>query len=119
MAEVKIHGTYPYDDFGEGYKPCWKRLRELSLEEAATLTKTPLAAACGEEGDVYLWLNKGYIVLGVGEQLSKLTSGCVARVEGFFRFSWRIPAGAQAVYLHDGKYSLIERTGVAQTRREG
>jgi hypothetical protein len=110
MLDVKIHGTYPFDDLGADHEPCWKPVRPLSLEEAAELTKLELTT----QEDEYLWLNKGYIVL---DQEPTLTAATASLVENFARFSERIPAGARAVYLHDGNYQLIERTTAKQTQR--
>mgnify|MGYP001305427276 CR=1 FL=1 len=77
--ETRIDGTYPYDDGGE-----WEKVKQLTLEEAASLTKLSAADYTPASfGNTYMWLNKGYIKV----------------------------SAAQAVYLHDGKYSLIQKKG--------
>jgi len=116
MAEPRIHGTYPFDDYGADYANCWVRLRDLSVAKAAALTGVPLPPVV-EEGQTYLWLNKGYILL-TGTREEGLTPLQASLVEDTARFSRRVAPGAQAVYLHDGKYSLIERTVALQTHRE-
>lgn len=82
-----IHGTYPQD-----YGP-YKLLKELSHDEAAELVQATDKAKAEE----YMWLNKGFILLGhLG-----------VRIPHDQRREKIVP-GVQAVYLHDGKYRLIE-----------
>ncbi len=108
-TDVKVHGTYPYDDYGPGYTSCWRKVRAIAHEEAAKLTGLEVA------DDGYLWLNKGYIVLGATDQ--GITGTGASFIENRAKFSKRIPPGTQAVYLADGNYSIIERTDVDQTIR--
>jgi hypothetical protein len=110
---TKIHGTYPFDD------PRWRTVRKLGLKEVADLTGIEVTdAECKQhdEGDwvaqVYLWVNKGFIVIGEdAPEPGKYGFGCAmvecmlgGRVEAD-----GIRSGAQAVYLADGNYYLIER----------
>ena len=100
-SKVEVSGTYPYDSRR------WRKLRELTLEEAAKLTSLPITAEQLELDlkyqagiitfpRVYLWLNKGYVVLDKSAPKRR------------FMEPENYPPGTQAVYLHDGKYSLIE-----------
>lgn len=109
MADLAVlHGTYPRDN------PGWKMVKKISAEEAATILKIPKekrtdpgqcslckgtrkfqAHQCWEcngsgKADEYLWLNKGYALFDQRPYGSPLK------------------AGDKAVYLHDGKYSILE-----------
>lgn len=76
-SETKIDGQYPYDN------RAWKKVRNLTSEEAAKLTNLDIKDyEPGSFGHVYMWLNKGYIMI----------------------------SSTQAVYLHDGQYSLIDKS---------
>lgn len=106
IDEVTIHGTYPYDDESQR----WRQVRVLSVEEASQLTGVPMERAERNlrNNGVYLWLNKGYIVLGAKYKgISALSAGLLEAFGGGCNRAW--PVGTQAVYLHDGFYSLIER----------
>lgn len=119
QRNIRIHGTYPHDS-GR-----WQHVRNLTVEEAAELLMIELdeheleAAAREREPvrrgepvrwpNVYLWLNKGFVVLGAPDRtgLTELQAGMLEAALGPVDRSW--PVGVQAVYLHDGRYSLIER----------
>lgn len=77
--KTRIDGTYPYDDFA------WQKVRNIPLEEAAKIVgikEEDFHKYSKSFGDTYLWLNKGFI---------------------------KIKGTDTAVYLHDGKYSLIKK----------
>lgn len=100
---VLVHGSYPFDS-----GPRWRRVRGLTVEEAAELTGAPMRSPQRGSTDIYLWLNKGYIILG-GNGVGLSAVQVAALEEIFNRTEKPYPLGTQAVYLHDGKYSLIER----------
>lgn len=105
---VKVHGTYPWD---EG--PKWKRLESITWKEAAKLMGIDEASVFVDrgDGDVYLWLNKGFVVLDLPKD-EGATASQMAAVEmvGSARHK-DIRPGMRAIYLHDGQYSLLERVG--------
>lgn len=105
MKEVHIHGTYPFDDRTQR----WDSIRDLTAEEAAVITGASLEKLTKDAfGGVYLWLNKGYVVIGSAEPgINGLIAGMLEERLGSARRSW--PVGTQAVYLADGLYMLIER----------
>jgi len=100
---VLVHGTYPYDS-----RSTWRKVKQITVEEASKLTGVPMKEPQKGSEDIYLWLNKGYIILGAGGPgLSALQ---VAALEEMFGLGEKAyPLGVQAVYLHDGQYSLIQR----------
>jgi hypothetical protein len=102
---IRIHGTYPFD----GEKSRWIHVKNISFEEACELTRVPEATrAMWPSG--YPWLNKGYVVLGAPKDGPALTSLQAGMLEGAYGElglkNW--PDGVQAVYLHDGKFSVIQ-----------
>lgn len=106
MTPMNVHGTYPY---GESGCP-WKKIRDLTFEEAADMVKTPKedreeAKHCG------LWINKGYVVLELMETGNTgISSFQVGVLDSILEVrSLNIETGMRAVYLHDGRYSLLER----------
>ncbi len=111
-TDVRVHGTYPFD--GDR----WKKVRSLTWQEAAKLAKIPEAVIknTSDSPDFsnigkttkYLWLNKGYILLEPPHE--GLTTIQAAMMEQTAEGELGLPLkkGTQAVYLHDGKYSLIE-----------
>lgn len=114
---VKIHGTYPHDAFGK-----WRTVEQyLSLARVAKLVGVEVTEEEIEKHDngdgwsdsVYLWLNKGFVLIGkpkvngVGEE-GYLGVACMEML-GSSPAVKDIEVGDQAVYLHDGSYSLIER----------
>jgi hypothetical protein len=105
MRHMPVHGTYPFDS-GR-----WRNVRELSVEEAMTLAKTPPENML-EWPRNYPWINKGFIVLDL--ELPKVGDMDLAMLELLIPEAavqpGGIPIGAQAVYLHDGKLSLIQYT---------
>ena len=105
MREMRIHGTYPYDSSMER----WAHLKDISPEEAFELTQVP-AEARERFPKYYPWINKGYIVLGASSDDPSLTALQAGFLEGasgeLGTKNW--PIGVQAVYLHDGKFSLIK-----------
>ena len=107
MDQPKIPGTYPFDEYDADYNPAWKQVRDLTLEEAREL-----AGIFHESEDGYLWMNKGFIVLGLEQ---KTGDDGVTTIQAAFGemmggvLSPNIDVGMLAVYLHDGSYSLIER----------
>jgi hypothetical protein len=124
--DVKIHGTYPWDEMPKSDKDPmpWKSLRKISYQEAASLTKLPkeLIKNCEAQADkrinhdVYLWLNKGFIVIDLLEDKKDGDPGIVpdfgyaqAEVDGATLRSPKIKPGMKAVYLADGNYYLLER----------
>lgn len=117
---IRIHGTYPFDTWGK-----WKTVRhDLSLLEVSQLlnievTKEEIDKHDAEEKDhayhsIYLWLNKGFVLLkkmpaeaGAGQD-QLLVVACMELLGGSPSVNG-IEVGDQAIYLHDGSYSLIER----------
>jgi hypothetical protein len=56
---------------------------------------------------IYLWLNKGYILINAKKEgVGGLTAALLEGQSG--EFGLPLKPGTQAVYLHDGRYSLIE-----------
>lgn len=121
--DIAIHGTYPHDS-GR-----WKSVRKIDLGEVISFVKRHLGddhipaewiAHCKARSDsksrwpdIYLWLNKGYIVLDAAfkTQAAKPTLGLALAeqtTEGEVSNVPRLKPGMQAVYLHDGNYYLIE-----------
>lgn len=111
MERRHIHGTYPFDQHG-----AWRTIRKLRVDEVVELIgikpeerkNEPCYCEGTGKNDEYFWLNKGFIVLGFEAPLAGDELSCAMielfdtpRVKG-------IKPGMQAVYLHDGKYSLIE-----------
>jgi hypothetical protein len=102
---------YPFDD------DTWHELQDVSVDEVALLFGIPEETRarsnceqcrnmepakltcyfCERTGRApeYLWADKGYIILGIPR--------------GVLR---KILPGMQAIYLHNGKYSIIEYLGV-------
>lgn len=111
IRQMKIHGTYPYDSFK------WSHVRDITREEAAKLVNAPQELIDDREGDKryprYLWMNKGYIVLNQPHMESARTEpGLVyALLESVMTDMEPkgIPVGSEAVYLHDGNYSIIKK----------
>jgi hypothetical protein len=117
-TKIKIHGTYPFDAFGK-----WTTVkRNLPLHEVAGLLGIEVSKEDLEKHDggrkyldgVYLWLNKGFVLLkdmpeeaGVGED-GYLGVACMEMLGGSPSVK-DIQVGDQAIYLHDGSYSLIKR----------
>lgn len=103
---IRIHGTYPFD--GE---PCrWKHLKNITFEEACELTQVPQATREMWPKN-YPWLNKGYVVLGAPKNGPSLTTTQAALLESPTDGELGLklwPVGVQAVYLHDGHFSLIQ-----------
>ncbi len=112
---LSVHGTYPMDSSR------WRQIREVQdLQEVADLLKIEVepnlvAQHNSSRGNwsknVYLWLNKGYIVIGVAPKGVPSESFALTMVEMFGGSPEvkNIEEGAQALYLHDGAYYLIER----------
>ena len=107
---VKIHGTYPLDT-GD-----WVHEAYLPIEEVIDLLNLPWEPfKHNPYGAGYLWLNKGYVVLGMPPE-----QGLTSAEAGFLEVGRDlehegVPMGAYAVYLHDGTYSLIQKV---RDRRE-
>jgi hypothetical protein len=118
MRNVKVHGTYPMDS-GK-----WITLeRRLPLDRVAKLLGIEVTEDEVKEhekgrmdyfaGAVYLWLNKGFVLIdkpelegtqgegNLGLHFVELLGGC-PELRG-------VKKGDKAVYLHDGRYSIIER----------
>lgn len=101
---LQVHGTYPFD----GGR--WWRVRELEPEEAMKM------AGCDQETrdrwpDRYPWLNKGYIILGELGQSTPTGGGFglhMAELMTDGEVGGPLPPGTQAVYIHDGSFSLIQ-----------
>ena len=110
MLNIRIHGTYPYD----GGK--WGANEQISLEKVADLLGvevTPEQIRKSEQGDEYLWLNKGFVLvdrpdLTAIEGPGNLQLACMAMLGGSPEIKG-IKSGDRAVYLHDGTYYLITR----------
>lgn len=108
---MPVHGTYPHDT-GK-----WKTVRNLTLQEAADLVGTTVTPEEVEDhesstfGSVYFWINKGFVVIGRSElQGAPSNSLGLACMEMFCTPEHKdIQVGDQAVYIHDGSYTLIER----------
>lgn len=112
-----IHGTYIQDN------PRWKYQKEITVDQAAMLLGIPKEERetpppctrcqgtrkikgsqcheCGGSGKQheYLWLNKGFIV--IGQELRRSDD-------------FKIENGMQAIYIHDGKYRLYAYVPLAQ-----
>lgn len=115
--DVNVHGTYPFDC------PRWRRVRALDdLQEVSDLLglglDSDVVTQHNESGyersdKVYLWLNKGYVIIGDDAPQGVPSEGnmSLAMMEMFGGSPEvkDIRAGAQAVYLQDGSYILIER----------
>jgi hypothetical protein len=94
---MKVHGTYPFDMHDK-----WNSLGRISHEEAAKLVNAPEEVRQQQ----YMWLNKGFIVLGLPQDEGRT----VIIEDMYFNVEHqRIKKGMQAVYLHDGNYTLLER----------
>lgn len=95
MRKIEVHGTYPFD----GRR--WVKTASLKPLEAAkqlgVLDELSLEdKKKAKTESLYLFLNKGYVVLGPNAPA------------GADELGRDLPAGTRAVYLHDGYYSLIE-----------
>jgi hypothetical protein len=89
-TKTKIDGTYPYDD------PGCRKIQALTLEAAANIVgikPEDFPKYSRAFGDTYLWLNKGFVMV-------------------------RGSGNRRAVYLHDGKYSLVGWEPATTTRSE-
>jgi hypothetical protein len=116
MARKKlaVDGTYPYDSHEK-----WRHVRDLTLVEAAKLVGVEVAVAeveeheCARWGTCFLWLNKGFVLLGKEPRPEKASESFALAMAEMFAVCGPerkgIKVGDQAVYLHDGLYSLIER----------
>lgn len=108
VLEMKIHGTYPHDS---GH---WISEKEITRDEAADLTNAPKELRemkYSNGAQKYLWLNKGFIVLGMSEG-SAIPGMGLAMAEQFFNPEAKgIPFGAHAVYIGDGQYYLLKYIG--------
>ena len=102
--KISVHGMYP------GH--AWKTVRWIGAEEAAALLGVAMDAEMKElarESALYLFLNEGYVVLGAPPsnlselELAVLEQACPSR-DGQL---W--PVGARAIYLRNGRYSIIQR----------
>jgi hypothetical protein len=141
---IKVHGTYPFD--GGGWKRvrpltieevvemvdvssivrrdpgtcglCEGEKKLPTIDEQAYYTCTRCEGS-GKQ-DEYLWLNKGYVVLNLPEETPALTATQAGMMELLAPPQLKgLQRGMQAVYLHDGKYSLIERTMIGPCRKCG
>ncbi len=104
--KVKIHGTYPFDEWDANYTRAWKHIQELTKQEAAVMAKVP------ESPDGSHWMNKGFIILELREQDEHEGVTTVQAAIGELMggvLSPNVKPGMKAVYNHDGKYYLIER----------
>jgi len=108
MRTIKVHGIYPF----VGRR--WLLRQSIEPLEAARLLgvleeATPEEKEKAKRGQLYLFLNKGYVILGPNAPNAPdevhlviaegATDGEVGR---------SLPIGTRAVYLHDGCYYLIE-----------
>ena len=100
---IQAHGTYPFD----GNR--WRKVKALEPAEGMQLVGIDAKTAAMFPKH-YPWINKGYVILGAspikgnGLMLAfaeLMTDGEVGMAG--------IAKGAQAVYIHDGHFSLIER----------
>lgn len=102
---LKVHGTYPFDG------PGWKRVRQLTPEEAGRLlgfSEDDINKEMGSEDPCFI-LNKGFRILeGDAPEAPPLLAAALD-IAGMPNTGSRIPVGTQAVYNHDCKYRLIER----------
>ena len=119
MRDLKVHGTYPFDRKGwVTLKGGWdqppfelKSAMELLGVRPEELDKRQVEDLA-QGRDVYLFLNKGYVLLVAQEDAVGLDGLAAGLAEMFGTLGPRtLPVGTQAVYLHDGKYSLIEYRG--------
>jgi hypothetical protein len=95
--QMNVHGTYPYDMYGK-----WEPERWLSHDEAAELVGAPEEV----RKESYMWVNKGFIVLGLPQDKGRP----LILEDVFFTVELKgIKKGMRAVYLHDGKYTLLRR----------
>jgi len=107
MNHMKIHGTNPFDEYDAEYNPAWKRVRDLTLAEAKEMSGHNLECTDG-----YLWLNKGFVILGLEQ---KIGDDGITTIQAAFGeqmggvLSPNVEPGMLAIYLHDGSYFLIER----------
>ena len=115
---VKIHGTYPMDS-GK-----WVTVeRRLPLDVVAKLVGVEVTedeVKKHEEAQkdfipsgVYLWLNKGFVIIDrpdlVGERWRGNLGLTFIEQLGGSPCVRGVKVGDKAVYLHDGRYSIIER----------
>ena len=120
MCDLKVHGTYPFDRKGwVTLKGGWDQPPFELRDAMELLGVTPEQLYKRQVEDialgryVYLFLNKGYVLLGNQEDVLGL-DGLGASLAGSWdqRSRTSLPVvGTQAVYLHDGRYSLIEYQG--------
>lgn len=112
--DVYCHGTYIHDD------PRWRPTgRELRIDEVRKLIPIP-----EDIQHDYLWLNKGWMVIGAGfrvggphrenaviipcnEEFAKRLEGKLQDGQPPYTAFWLQP-GDKAIYLADGKYRLHE-----------
>lgn len=104
---LKVHGTYPFDEHDANWNPAWRRIRFLKPEEAAKLLKY-----VGTEPLVNVFLNKGFIVLNLekttGDDGISPIQAAVGEMMGG-ALTPNIEPGMNAIYNHDGQFSLIKR----------
>lgn len=108
MQKIEVHGSYPFDS-GR-----WVRVSNLKPLEAAKLLGvleqlTPEDKKKAKSENLYLFLNKGYVVLDKPEMppFSSLLLVLIENTTGG-EVGFNLPVGTRAIYLHDGRYSLIE-----------
>jgi len=116
MTHMKINGTYPHDS----REFPWMVVKQLDLEEVIALLHPPeeLVKEVKEGGyherwgwRRFLFINKGYVTLPLetGAEPPKISSATAGALDAFLQVETPTPVGTRAVYMHDGKYSLIER----------
>jgi hypothetical protein len=125
MFKVRCHGTYPLDGGN------WTIVRGLTVPEVAKLLglTEPLGKeflprdpaeyndfefsnSCWDCGpDRYLFLNKGYVILGDRAPKSPPSELSLAVMEQLIsgEVGPAVESGTEAVYVHDGRYMLIQR----------
>lgn len=104
--QIKVHGSYAFEEYDADYNPAWERVRELTVKEAAVLVGLE-----GQKSEIrYLWPNKCLIVPDLAKRGEGITGGqaIMGEMLGGVWFP-SIAIGMEAVYLHDGQYFLLKR----------
>ena len=112
MPLMLVHGTYPYDNT----KNRWTHVRSLEPDEAMDMVGVPedIRKNWPRNGP---WINKGYILLGAdalnirGLDDASVIIGELLHPDDEVSPFQALPKGQQAVYLHDGQFSLIQHGG--------
>lgn len=122
LKNPQVTGTYAGDIINAKFgQVVWYRVHGLKPMEAArrlgfnVKSFTPEEKALVSSEQWYPFLNKGYVV--VDRKSGLLTEESQATPQS------QCPIGAEAIYLHDGRFSIVRKrrlveflNGVAQTR---